>query len=152
MNLKQRIDADLKTAMLDGNKPLVTTLRTLKSAILYAEVASGAREQGLHDKDVVALLQKESKKRHESAELFAKGGNQEKAEAELREIEVINAYLPAQLSDEELAELISKAIDEIQDSSPQAMGKIIARVKELSNGSVEGGRIAQAVKERLTKQ
>lgn len=151
MNLKQRIEADLKTAMLDGNKVLVTTLRTLKSAILYAEVAAGAREQGLGDKEVVILLQKESKKRQESAELFAKGGNQEKADAELKEIQIIKTYLPAQISDEELEKYISTAVSEAQDTSPQAMGKIIGRVKELSDGGADGGRIAQAVKERLAK-
>ena len=151
MSIKQRIEVDLKTAMLSGNKQLVTILRTLKSAILYAEVAAGAREHGLDDKNVIILLQKESKKRQESAELFAKGGNREKANAELAEIEVIDAYLPAQLSDEELEETISTAIDEVRDTSPQAMGKIIARVKELSEGGADGGRIARAVQERLTK-
>lgn len=152
MNIKQRLEADLKTAMLEGNKTLVTTLRTLKSSILYAEVAAGVRGQGLEDKEVVALLQKESKKRQESAALFAKGGNQVKADAELGEIQVINTYLPVQLSDADLIELIDSAIDEIQDSSPQALGKVIARVKELSDGSADGGRIAIAAKERLAKR
>ncbi len=149
MNIKQRIDADLKTAMLNGDKTLVTTLRTLKSVILYAEVAAGSREHGLSDEDIVSLLQKEAKKRQESADLFSQGGNQEKSDAELSEIRVINNYLPAQIDDAELQALISAAIDEIQDTSPQAMGRIISRVKENVNGGADGGRIALAVKERL---
>jgi uncharacterized protein YqeY len=151
MNLKQRIDADLKSAMLGGDKTLVTTLRTLKSVILYAELASGEREQGLSDKDIITLLRKESKKRQESAELFAQGGNQTKADDELQELKVIEAYLPAQLSDEALTGLVDQAFSDVNDNSPQAMGKLIARVKELSGGAVDGGRIAMAVKQRLAK-
>jgi uncharacterized protein YqeY len=72
---KQQIDADLKTAMLAGDKTLVTTLRGLKSAILYVEVAENAREKGLPEDAVVAILQKEAKKRQESADLYLQGGN-----------------------------------------------------------------------------
>lgn len=151
MSLKQQIDTDLKTAMLGGDKVLVTTLRTLKSVILNAEVASGTREQGLDDKSVADLFRKEAKKRQESAELFARGGNQEKSKAELQELKVIEAYLPAQLSDEDITKLVNQAIDESGDSSMQAIGKVIARVKELSDGNAEGGRIAAVVKERLSK-
>ena len=151
MILKQRIESDLKTAMLGGDKTLVTTLRTLKSVILNAEVASGKREQGLDDKAIIDLLRKESKKRQESVDMYIKGNRQEKAEAESQEIKVIEAYLPAQLGDEVLAELVDQAVKELDDTSPQAMGKIIGRVKELSGGNVDGGRIAAAVRERLSR-
>jgi uncharacterized protein len=149
MNLKQRIEADLKDAMLRQDKVLVTTLRTLKSALLYAEVASGKREQGLGDDEIVALLRKEAKKRQESAELFAQGGNQAKSDAERQELKVLEAYLPPEMDDETLAGLVDRAFGEIDDHSPQALGKLIAHVKELSSGSVDGGRIAAAVKKRL---
>lgn len=151
MSIKQRIEADLKSAMLEGDKQLVTILRTLKSAILYAEVAAGTREQGMSDEDIVALLQKEAKKRQESAELFAKGGNDEKAEAERREIEILGRYLPVQLHDDELVELVEEVIGELGEVTPQAMGKVIARVKELSEGRADGARIAKTVKERLNR-
>ncbi|HTE21856.1 MAG TPA: GatB/YqeY domain-containing protein [Candidatus Limnocylindria bacterium] len=151
MSIKQHIDADLKAAMLSGDKILVTTLRTLKSAVLYAEVASGRRENGLDDKDVIELFRKEAKKRQESAELYTRGGNQAKADAELAEIKAIEVYLPAQLSDKVLQDLIEQAVSEQEEVSPQALGKIIARVKELSGGAVDGGRIAAGVKERLQK-
>src|SRR5687768_14049622 len=106
MSIKQRIEADLKAAMLSADKARVTALRTLKSSILYAEVATGTREQGLSDKEIVELLRKEVKKRRESAELFLQGGNEEKAEAENREAEIINSYLPAELSDDALSVLV----------------------------------------------
>jgi len=151
MSFKQQIDAQLKSAMLGGDKTLVTTLRTLKSVVLYAEVASGKRSEGLGEQEVVVLLRKEAKKRLESAELFAKGGNQEKADAEMAELKVIEEYLPPQMTDDALQNLVDQAISEEEVASPQAMGKVIARVKQLSEGSVDGGRIATIVRERLQK-
>jgi uncharacterized protein len=149
MSFKEQIDADLKAAMLGGDKVLVTTLRGLKSALLYAEVANGKREEGLSEDEITAILRKEAKKRQESADLYTKGGNQEKADAELAELKVIECYLPAQLSDEELEELVTKAVEEVGEIGPQSMGRIIGRVKELSGGAIDGGRIAGAVKERI---
>lgn len=73
--LKQRIDQDLKQALLGGDKVLATTLRGLKSVILYAEVAKGVREQGLDDEEILRLLAKEAKKRQESADLFTHRSN-----------------------------------------------------------------------------
>jgi uncharacterized protein YqeY len=149
MSITELIDQDIKTAMLAGDKTLTTTLRGLKSVILYAEVATGKREQGLSDSEVIDLLSKEAKKRQESADLYTQGGNQEKSEAELTEKKVIEKYLPAQLSDEELAVLIDKAIAETGANGPQAMGQVIGKVKQLSGGKADGGRIAAMAKERL---
>lgn len=149
MSVKEQIDQDLKTAMLAGDKTLVMTLRGLKSAILYVEVAAGKRDAGLTDAEVTEVLRKEAKKRQESADLYTRGGNQEKADSELAELKAIQAYLPQQMSDDQLAVLVDQAMQESQDISPQAMGKIIGRVKELSEGNADGGRIAQAVKQRL---
>ncbi len=111
--LKQRIDQELKQALLGGNKTLATTLRGLKSVILYAEVAKGARDKGLSDEEILTLFAKESKKRQESADLYVRGGNQEKADAELEEKQVIDAYLPKQLSDDELYAAVDGAINEL---------------------------------------
>lgn len=147
--VKAQIEQDLKTALLAGDKTLVTTLRGLRSAILYVEVAQGKRDSGLGDPEVIDVLRKEAKKRQESAELFEKGGNQEKSEAELTELKVIQNYLPAQMSDEQLAKLVDQAVNEAGEVSQQNMGRIIGRVKELSGGSVDGGRIATAVKKRM---
>jgi len=146
--LKSQLDKDLKTALLAGDKVLATTLRGLKSVILYAEVAKGAREQGLDDDEIVALFSKEAKKRQESADLYSQGGNLEKAEAELAEKKVILSYLPTQLSDKELVKLVEDAIAQIGDSQ-SAMGQVIAAVKQKAAGQADGSRIAQLVKERL---
>lgn len=147
--LKQRIDQDVKKALLEGNKVLATTLRGLKSAILYAEVAKGAREQGLSDEEIIQLFAKEAKKRQESADLYKQGGNMEKAEAELTEKTVIEGYLPQQLSDEDLESIIDGAIKTVGASGPQAMGQVIAAVKQQVGAQADGARIAKMVKERL---
>ena len=147
--LKQRIDQDLKQALLDGDKTLVTTLRGLKSAILYAEVAKGVRDSGLSDEDITALLGKEAKKRQESADLYRQGGSEARAAAELTEKQVIEKYLPAQLSDAELGQAIDGVIAGLGVTGPQAMGRVIGAVKQAVGGQADGSRIARMVKERL---
>lgn len=147
--LKQRIDQEIKQALLEGNKTLATTLRGLKSVILYAEVAKGNREEGLSDDEILTLFAKESKKRQDSADLYVQGGSQEKADAELEEKRIIDAYLPQQLSDDELSKLVDDVITETGATDMQAMGQVIAAVKQRSEGQADGGRIAKLVKERL---
>ncbi len=149
MNLKQRIEQDLKAALLGGDKVLVMTLRGLKSAILYAEVAAGKRDEGLSDEEGILVLRKELKKRHESADLYEQGGNKDRQQAEITEAKVIEKYLPAQLDDSKLSEAIDQAIEEIGVVDPQSMGKIIGKVKELTQGAVDGARIATSVKARM---
>jgi len=147
--LKARIDQDLKSALLAGDKVLVTTLRGLKSVILYAEVAKGVRDEGLADDEIIPLLSKEAKKRQESADLYKQGGNEEKAAAELTEKAVIEAYLPQQLSDEELKKLVDDTVAELGVSGLSAMGQVIGAIKQKTAGQADGARIAQLVKERL---
>lgn len=147
--LKQQIEQDLKEALLGGQKDRATTLRGLKSVILYAEVATGSREQGLSDEQIVQLFAKEAKKRQESADFYIKGGSPERANAELVEKKIIESYLPEQLSDEELIKVIDSAIQALDTVSPQAMGQVIGKVKQATEGRADGGRIAQLVKERL---
>ena len=148
MSLKQQIDQDLKQAMLAGDKMLVTTLRGLKSAILNEEVAKGVRETGLPDDDIVNLFTKEAKKRQESADLFKQGGNDEKASQEQAEKEVINNYLPEQMSEEDLAGLVDVAIASM-GKDPAKMGQIIGAVKQKAGAGADGAAIASLVKQRL---
>lgn len=149
MTIKQQLDQDIKTAMLAGNKTLATTLRGLKSAILYAEVAAGNRDPGLDDATIVQLFAKEAKKRQESADLYTRGGAPDKATAELTEKTVIEQYLPTQMGDAELLAVIDAVVTQQQASGMQSMGPVIAAVKERVGPSADGGRIAQAVKGRL---
>jgi uncharacterized protein YqeY len=149
MTIKQQIDADLKTAMLGGDKVLTTTLRGLKSAILNVEIAENKREAGLSDEEVTSILGKEAKKRQESADMYTAGNSAEKAAAETLEKQVIEKYLPAQMDDEALKNLVEAAITESGAATMQDMGKVIGLVKSRAGASADGGRIAQMVKERL---
>ncbi len=149
MTIKQRLEDDIKSAMLAGDKVLVTTLRGLKSAILYVEVAAGSREEGLTDDAAVSVLAKEAKKRRESASLYTQGGSQEKAQAELNEAAIIEAYLPKQMSDTELEALVDTVCKEIGTITSQNMGLAIGKVRAIGGSTVDGGRIAAAVKSRI---
>lgn len=151
MTIKQRIEQDLKQALLGGDKQRAIVLRGVKSTILNAEIASGEREKGLSDDKVIDLLKKELKSRDESANLYSQGGNQEKADQELAEKKLIEQYLPEQMSDEELIVLIEKTIQETGANSPQQMGQVIAGVKQKAGGSADGARIAQIAKEKLSQ-
>jgi len=148
MGLKQQIDTDLKTAMLAGNKTLVTTLRGLKSVILYEEVAQNVREAGLPDDEIIKLLAKEAKKRQESADLYSQGGDKERQNAELEEKSIIEKYLPKQLSETEINKLIDEAITKTGNNQ-QNMGQIIGQVKQAAGAGADGAVIARLVKERL---
>lgn len=149
MTISEQLNQDLKKAMLAGDKVLTTTLRGVKSVILYEEVAKGEREKGLSDDAIITLLTKEAKKRQESADLYAKGGNQEKADAELLEKKVIEKYLPEQMSDEELISIVDTQIQNIGATSVQQMGQVIGAVKANAGAGADGSKIAQLVKERL---
>ncbi len=148
--IKQTIDQDIKSAMLSGDKQLTSALRNLKSAILYAEVAAGKRDEGITDQETVGLLQKELKKRTEAAQLYEQGGNAEQAANEHFEETVIKRYLPKQLDEAEISRLIEQAISELGvEVSPQVMGRVITSVKDKSNGAVDGATVARLVKARL---
>jgi len=149
--LKQQIEQDLKKALLAGDKERATTLRSLKSVILYAEVAEGSRDEGLGDEAIIALFSKEAKKRQESADFYVKGGSEERAQAELAEKAIIEGYLPQQLSDDELTSIVDEVVAGLDTVGPQAMGQVIGQVKQKTAGKADGARIAQVVKARLTK-
>jgi len=149
MNLKGRIDADLKSAMLGRDAFLTELLRGLKSAIQYEEVAKKKRDEGLSDSEIEQVLAREAKKRDESAEMFDKGGIAEKADKERHEKEVIQTYLPKQLSEEELAVIVNEEIAASGASGPQAMGQVIGKVRARVGQAADGAMIARLVKEKL---
>lgn len=150
MGIKQRLEADIKTALLAGEKEQAMILRTLKSVILEAEIAANKRDTGLEEDALMQLFAKESKKRQDAIDLYTNAGEAERAAKEKREQEIIAAYLPQQLSDEELSTLVDQAVTEAGgDTSPQVMGKIIGLVRNKAEGRADGGRIATLVKEKL---
>jgi len=147
--LKDRIATDLKSAMLSGDKTRAENLKMLKSAILYKEVETGARDEGLADEQIVDVLTKEAKKRLDAAEMFDKAGNAEKAAAERAEHALIGEYLPEQMSDDEITTAATTIIAEAGEVSMKDMGKIIGLVKAKVGNTADGSRVAAIVKQKL---
>lgn len=150
MSTKEQIEIDLKTALLAGDKQKATVLRGLKAAILNVEVERHIRDTGLPEDDVIAVLTKQSKQRQESADMYVQGNSPDRAKNEIDEKVIIDAYLPEQLGDEELSEIIDDVIANLAASGPQAMGQVIGGVKQRVGGRADGARVAAAVKEKLT--
>jgi uncharacterized protein YqeY len=145
--LEQQIESDLKQAMLARDEKLVSTLRTLKSVILNKKVADGTRDMAMANDDVIVLLSKEAKKRQESADLYTQGHRPELAEKELAEKAMIEKYLPASLSEEELGKLVDQALSGLENPN---MGQVIGQVKAKAGAAADGALIAKLVKERLS--
>jgi uncharacterized protein YqeY len=146
--LEDRLEQDIKTALLAGNSVKATTLRGLKAALLNVKVAEGKRDSGLSDAEVISVFAKQAKQRQESADLYKQGGNGEKAEAELTEKALIETYLPEQLS-EEIGKMIDEAIEQTGAAGPQDMGRVIGAVKARTGASADGSVIARLAKEKL---
>lgn len=147
--LEQKLEQDLKTAMLAGDAERVMTLRNLKSALLNLKVASGKRESGLTDEEVLPILSKEAKKRQESADFYVQGGSQDRADKELSEKAIIEEYLPKQLSLEEITAIVDEVISTLDVRGPSAMGQVMGQVKAKTGASADGSLIAKIVKEKL---
>ncbi len=147
--LEQKIEQDIKAALLAGDKQRVSTLRGLKAVLLNVKVATGKRESGLSDDEVLAQLSKQAKQRQESADMYVQGGDQARADAELAEKAILEAYLPAQLSEAEIIKLIDDVIAQTSASSPTAMGQVIGQVKQKAGAAADGAVIARLVKEKL---
>jgi uncharacterized protein YqeY len=145
--LETKLDADIKTALLGGDKFRAEVLRGLKSVLLNEKIAKGLRDEGLSDDVVLGLIGKEVKKRIESAEFYQKGDAQERADKELKEKEILEEYLPKQLSDEELAQVVADVVAQLGDGAQ--MGQVIGVVRQKVGATAGGGRIAAAVKAKL---
>lgn len=149
-DLSEQLNADLKKAMLSGDKELVSVLRGLKSSIQYAKVELGADGE-LSEQDIQKVLQKESKKRADAMELYKKADDKQRADKEKYEKEIIDGYLPELLSEDEVSKLVDEVISEQEEVTPQIIGKVIGEVRQKSGGLADGALIARLVKERLNR-
>ena len=147
--LKERLRADLNDAMRARDQVRMRTLRMALSSITNEEVA-GASPRDLSDEEVVKVLAREARKRREAAEAFSAAGRAEQAAAERAEGEVLAGYLPAQLSDDELAALVSEAITETGASGMQGMGQVMKTLTPRVAGRADGARVAAEVRRRLS--
>lgn len=148
MSLEQTINADIKTAMLAKDANALTSLRAVKAAILLAKTAEGAKGE-LSTDDETKIVQKLVKQRKDSLEIFEQQNRTDLAEKERQEIAVIEKYLPAQLSPEELKAALRQIITETGASSPADMGKVMGAASKALSGKAEGKAISTMVKELL---
>ncbi|QGV79382.1 GatB/YqeY domain-containing protein [Streptomyces ficellus] len=149
--LKSTLQEDLNAAIKERDELRSSTLRLTLSAITKEEV-SGKEKRELSDDEVQKVIAKEAKKRREAAEAFAQGGRAEQAERERAEGVILDAYLPQQLSDDELKQIVAQAVDEAKAAGaegPRAMGAVMKIVNPKVAGRAEGGRVAAVVKQLL---
>jgi uncharacterized protein YqeY len=150
MSLEQKIMANLKTAMLAKDEKSLRGLRAIKAAILLAKTAEGAGGE-LKEDDEIKLLQKLVKQRKDSLEIYQQQKRTDLAQKEQEEIEVIEKFLPKQLSTEELQLEIRKIIAETGATSSADMGKVMGAATKKLSGKADGKTISAAVKELLSK-
>ncbi len=141
MSVLEQVQADVRTAMKAGERERAGALRMIVDAL--------QKEAKLGDGDEVAVLQRERKKRIEAAEAYSEGGRGEQAEAERFEAGLIETYLPAQLSDEELVELVDAAVAESGATEQRQMGQVMSALMPKVGGRADGKRVSAAVRERL---
>jgi uncharacterized protein YqeY len=146
--LRERINDELKTAMKAGDKRRVSTLRLVNAAIQSAEIDMRGADR-LGDDALLAVLQKMTKQRQESVDVYEKGNRPELAAHEREEIEIITAYLPKQMSDVEAGAAIADLVREMNAQTVKDMGKVMAALKERFTGKLDFGRASAKVKELL---
>ena len=149
--LRNQINDALKEAMKAKNERAVSTLRMVNSTLKNADIeARGAGKPALGEAEILAILQKMIKQRQESVELYDKGGRPELAAQEREEIAIISAYLPKQMSDDDVKKAITDAIAETGASGMKDMGKVIAALKGKFAGRMDFGKASGLVKAMLT--
>lgn len=148
--LKEKLQSDLNAAIKSRNTVVAETIRMVLSAITNEEVA-GKEKRELSDAEVITVLTREAKKRREAAEAFENGGRSDRAAAERAEGEVIASYLPEQLSEAELNNLISETIAAVGAAGPADMGKVMGALKAKVAGKADGALVSSLVKAALAK-
>lgn len=146
--LKEQLRADLTAAMKSRDETRTRALRMALTSISNEEV-SGTAARDLTDEQVTTILARETRRRREAAAAFADAGREDQAAAERAEEEVLAAYLPAQLSDEELATIVRAAMAQTGASGPAAMGQVMKAVTPQVAGRAEGSRVAALVRSEL---
>lgn len=151
MPLKQKIEQDLKEAMKQGDAARKRALRTLMTAISRAE-RSGNTLRELSDEEIIAIIAKEAKQREESIEAYAKGGREDLVAEEKAELEVLRAYLPRQLTREEIEARAREVIAEVGAKSPRDIGKVMKVLMAEMRGRADGRVVNQIVRDLLARQ
>jgi len=146
MSLIERLEGELKDAMVARDAERRNTLRLILASLRGAEKEL---QRPLHDDEELQVLQRERKRRGEAAEAFRAGGREEQAEAEERELAVLEEFMPAPLAEEDLEEIVDDAIAEVGATSMRDFGRVMADVMPQVSGRADGSAVSQLVKEKL---
>ena len=148
MKIEEKINESIKDSMKEKNRLRLDSLRAIKSAILIEKTKSGSKDQ-IEESVVLKILQKMVKQRNDSAKIYLEQNRKELAEIEVSQANIISEFLPTQLSESELSEIIDEVIEEVGAESMKDMGKVISKVNERVSGQAEGRVIAEIVKKKL---
>ena len=146
MSLKEKITEDMKIAMKEGEKTKLNLIRMLRSEIRYKEIEKGSE---LDDNGIIDVLSSAAKRRKESIQEFRKGGREDLAAKEEKELKIIYSYLPEQLSEEELLKLIDESIEEADAQSSKDVGKVMRVIIPKVKGRADGKKVNQMVSLKL---
>jgi uncharacterized protein YqeY len=149
--MQEQIEKDLKQAMLSGDKTKAEILRGLKSAMQYEAVSLQSSDRTLNDEQVQKVLAREAKKRQDTAEIYKNANEIERADKELSEKTVIDAYLPEKLSEEDIGAAVAQEIEKSGAQTSADMGRVIGAVRAKLGAAADGAVIARLVKEKLSK-
>ncbi|MGB3408020.1 MAG: GatB/YqeY domain-containing protein [Jannaschia sp.] len=149
MELRDRLSARLKDAMRDKDALRLSTLRLINAAIKDQDIALRVEGRTVGETEIMAILAKMVKQRHESARAYEEAGRLELAEQELSEIKVVEEFLPRKLSDEEVTQAVTDAIASTGATSVRDMGKVMGLLKGKYPGQIDFGTVGPMIKERL---
>lgn len=149
--LKQKLREELKQSMLARSELKTSVLRMLLSAINYYEIQKGGANYEATDEDVLVVIQKEAKQRRDSIEQFKAAGRNDLAEKEQKELELLQAYLPTQMSEEEIKTLVKQTVSETDAMSLSDIGKVMSALMPKVKSKADGGTVSKIVKEILSE-
>jgi len=148
--LKQKLKEELRQSMLARTELKTSVLRMLLSALNYYEIQKGGAGYEATDEDVLVVIQKEAKQRRDSIEEFKKANRQDLADKEIKELEMLQVYLPAQMGEEEIKSLVKEAINQTGAKSIAEMGRVMGALMPKVKGKADGGMVSKIVRESLT--
>ena len=149
MNLSERVDSDLKTAMRDKNAIKLGVLRMLKAAIMNAAIEKSGAQSQLSDAEATQVIRKQVKQRQDSIESFEKGGRAELAAKEKEELSILQSYLPQQMSADELSKIVRETIAEVGATSKAQMGAVMKALQPKVAGRADGKTLSAEVQKQL---
>ena len=148
-SLDEAVNSDMKSAMRERDKVSLNTLRALKSAITNASIQKSGAGTELEEAEIVSIIRKQIKQRQDSIDQFEKAGRDELASNEKLEINILEKYLPAAMSDDEIIAAVESAISESGAESKKDMGKVMQLLQQKTGGRADGKKLSQEVMKRL---